>query len=453
MKRYEIYKDSGIQWVGEIPSHWDVVKTSYLFDDIGSGTTPNTNDDSLYDTDNGINWLQTGDLNDGHITKTSKKISQKAIEGNGTLRLYPINSLVIALYGATIGKVGVLDIESTTNQACCVLPPSDKISTDFAYYIFLASKEALLNLASGGGQPNISQAIIKNHRIPYPSYTEQQSIVSFLENKVSQIDATIAEKEQMLEDIKAYRSAIISEAVTKGLDKNVEMKDSGIEWIGIIPKTWKIVRIKHILDYKTDSLRVGPFGSSLSGNDFKTEGYWVYNQRVVLDNNFNSNDTFVSQEKYKELSSFKVFAGDILLTTRGTIGKVAIVPNTFHEGVLHPCLIRFRVDDSIVNKDFLAYYFNDTNLILDQVKYNSNSTTIDVIYSYTLKELIVSLPTLDVQNDIVAHLNYKVQKIDEMLKEASQSVENLKSYKSTLITEAVTGKIDLREWKPKEENV
>ena len=231
------------------------------------------------------------------------------------------------------------------------------------------------------------------------------------------------------------------------------MKDSGIEWIGIIPKTWKIVRIKHILDYKTDSLRVGPFGSSLSGNDFKTEGYWVYNQRVVLDNNFNSNDTFVSQEKYKELSSFKVFAGDILLTTRGTIGKVAIVPNTFHEGVLHPCLIRFRVDDSIVNKDFLAYYFNDTNLILDQVKYNSNSTTIDVIYSYTLKELIVSLPPLDVQNDIVAHLNYRVQKIDEMLKEASQSVENLKSYKSTLITEAVTGKIDLREWKPKEENV
>ena len=148
MKRYETYKDSGIQWVGEIPSHWDVVKTSYLFDDIGSGTTPNTNDDSLYDTDNGINWLQTGDLNDGHITKTSKKISQKAIEGNGTLRLYPINSLVIALYGATIGKVGVLDIESTTNQACCVLPPSDKISTDFAYYIFLASKEALLNLAA-----------------------------------------------------------------------------------------------------------------------------------------------------------------------------------------------------------------------------------------------------------------------------------------------------------------
>ena len=137
-----------------------------------------------------------------------------------------------------------------------------------------------------------------------------------------------------------------------------------------------------------------------------------------------------------------------MLTTRGTIGKVAIVPNTFYKGVLHPCLIRFRVDESIVNKDFLVYFFNDTNLVLDQVKYNSNSTTIDVIYSYTLKELTMSLPPLNVQNEIVAHLNNIVQKIDEMLKDASSSVSDLKAYKSSIITEAVTGKVDLRGWKP-----
>ena len=211
-------KDSGIEWMGEIPSHWDIVKTSYLFDDIGSGTTPNTNDDSLYDADNGINWLQTGDLNDGHITKTSKKISQKAIEGNSTLRLYPVNSLVIALYGATIGKVGVLDIETTTNQACCVLPPSDKVLTDYAYYVFIASKKALLNLASGGGQPNISQAIIKNHRIPYPSYVEQQAITTYLDNKVEQIGKTLIELESQIHDLKSYKSALITEAVTGKID-------------------------------------------------------------------------------------------------------------------------------------------------------------------------------------------------------------------------------------------
>lgn len=281
-----------------------------------------------------------------------------------------------------------------------------------------------------------------------PPIKEQSAISAYLDCKIGKIDAAITEKEQMLEDLKAYRSSIISETVTKGLDKNVEMKDSGIDWIGKIPQNWDVVRIKNILDYNSDSLKVGPFGSSLSGNDFKTEGYWVYNQRVVLDNNFDTNDTFISEEKYNELNSFQVFAGDILLTTRGTIGKVAIVPNRFYKGVLHPCLIRFRVNDSMVNKDFIKYYFNDTSLILDQVKYNSNSTTIDVIYSYTLKDLIVTLPPLRVQNEIVAHLNKKVQNIDEILKNTSSSLLDLKAYKSSIITEAVTGKVDLRDWKP-----
>lgn len=439
MKRYETYKDSGIQWWEEIPTHWDLKKAKHIF----SLVTENVSDSSLpkIALENIESWT-------GKYIETDSDFMGEGVEFKkddilfGKLRPYLAKVYKAEFAGQAVGDIYVFRGNEEQNP-------------EYLKYLLLSYPfiSVVDGSTYGAKMPRANWEFISHLILPCPPKTEQVTIAAFLENKVSQIDATIAEKEQMLEDIKAYRSAIISEAVTKGLDKNVEMKDSGIEWIGIIPKTWKIVRIKHILDYKTDSLRVGPFGSSLSGNDFKTEGYWVYNQRVVLDNNFNSNDTFVSQEKYKELSSFKVFAGDILLTTRGTIGKVAIVPNTFHEGVLHPCLIRFRVDDSIVNKDFLAYYFNDTNLILDQVKYNSNSTTIDVIYSYTLKELIVSLPPLDVQNDIVAHLNYKVQKIDEMLKEASQSVENLKSYKSILITEAVTGKIDLREWKPKEENV
>lgn len=439
MKRYETYKDSGIQWWEEIPTHWDLKKAKHMF----SLVTENVSDSSLpkIALENIESWT-------GKYIETDSDFMGEGVEFKkddilfGKLRPYLAKVYKAEFTGQAVGDI-------------YVFRGNEEQAPEYLKYLLLSYPfiSVVDGSTYGAKMPRANWDFISHLVLPCPPKIEQKNIATYLDHKVGQIDVAIAEKGQMLEDLKNYRSAIISEAVTKGLDKNVEMKDSGIEWIGIIPKTWKIVRIKHILDYKTDSLRVGPFGSSLSGNDFKTEGYWVYNQRVVLDNNFNSNDTFVSQEKYKELSSFKVFAGDILLTTRGTIGKVAIVPNTFHEGVLHPCLIRFRVDDSIVNKDFLAYYFNDTNLILDQVKYNSNSTTIDVIYSYTLKELIVSLPPLDVQNDIVAHLNYKVQKIDEMLKEASLSVENLKSYKSTLITEAVTGKIDLRDWKHKEEKV
>ena len=435
-------------WLDAIPSHWHEEKLKHIStcnDEVLSEDTP---DEQI------IHYVEISDVDSvsGINNHTDYMFANAPSRARRITRKNDVIISTVRTYLKAIATVKEDDLIVSTGFA--VIRPT-KVNQKYLAYSLLNDDflGEVISKSVGVSYPAINATDLIEIKIPVPPREEQETITTFLDHKVGQIDATIAEKEQMLEDLKAYRSAIISETVTKGLDKNVEMKDSGIEWIGIIPKTWKIVRIKHILDYKTDSLRVGPFGSSLSGNDFKTEGYWVYNQRVVLDNNFNSNDTFVSQEKYKELSSFKVFAGDILLTTRGTIGKVAIVPNTFHEGVLHPCLIRFRVDDSIVNKDFLAYYFNDTNLILDQVKYNSNSTTIDVIYSYTLKELIVSLPPLDVQNDIVAHLNYKVQKIDEMLKEASQSVENLKSYKTTLITEAVTGKIDLREWKPKEENV
>ena len=444
MKRYETYKDSGIQWVGEIPSHWDVVKTSYLFDDIGSGTTPNTNDDSLYDTDNGINWLQTGDMNDGHITKTSKKISQKAIEGNGTLRLYPINSLVIALYGATIGKVGVLDIESTTNQACCVLPPSDKISTDFAYYIFLASKEALLNLASGGGQPNISQAIIKNHRIPYPSYAEQQSIASFLEDKVGQIDAAIAEKEQMLEDLKAYRSAIISEAVTKGLDKNVEMKDSGIEWLGMIPKHWNINKLKFFADIST-----GTTPSTDNEEYWKepTENWYTPSDFCEENVHLETSSRKVSTTAFQE-SACRVFKKDVVLVVGigATLGKIGI---SSVECSANQQINAIEFYDNVYPL-FGAYYLSSLKEVMKSL---ASAATLAIMNQSVTGSIPFVCPTLDEQKEIADYLEKKTKSIGSLLNQIEVQIDELKSYKSVLITEAVTGKIDLREWKPKEENV
>jgi type I restriction enzyme S subunit len=133
MKKYETYKDSGIEWIGEIPSHWEVKKMNYCFGQIGSGTTP-TSGNTEYYKNGEFNWLQTGDLNDNEIFETSKKITKKAINDYSTLRFYPVDSLVIAMYGATIGKTGLLKIESTTNQACCVL--SNPLCLNHRYAFF-----------------------------------------------------------------------------------------------------------------------------------------------------------------------------------------------------------------------------------------------------------------------------------------------------------------------------
>ena len=147
--RYEKYKYSGVQWIGEVPKHWDVIKTSLIFNNIGSGTTPSSSKHEYYD-DNGDFWLQTGDLTDGPITDTSKKVTELAIK-ECNLKFYSQNSVVIAMYGATIGKMGLLKIETATNQACCVLPENRRMNEKYTFYFFLSAKSDLLISAIGGG--------------------------------------------------------------------------------------------------------------------------------------------------------------------------------------------------------------------------------------------------------------------------------------------------------------
>ena len=209
-------KDSGIDWIGKIPSNWDIVKLSWVYPNIGSGTTPDTNNNNYY-TDEGINWLQTGDLNDGEIIETSKHITELALKER-SLRLYPKGSLVIAMYGATIGKVGILQIDTTTNQACCVLPPNEIMSILYTKFTLQAAKEYLLQQSVGGGQPNISQAIIKSLLIPMPSLEEQRKIADYLQSRYEQIEKTASELQSSIEDLKSYKSSLISEAVTGKVD-------------------------------------------------------------------------------------------------------------------------------------------------------------------------------------------------------------------------------------------
>ena len=208
--------DSGIEWIGKIPETWKCTKLGWLYPNMGSGTTPDTNNLNYY-SEGGYNWLQTGDLNDGVITDTSKHITELAVNERG-MRIYPSGSVVVAMYGATIGKVGLLSIDTTTNQACCVLPITENIYNRYTFYVMQSSKMSLISKSVGGGQPNISQTIIKEHKIPVPPLHEQQAIASYLDSKTSKIDSVIKSLEVQLNDLNALKQSIISEAVTGKID-------------------------------------------------------------------------------------------------------------------------------------------------------------------------------------------------------------------------------------------
>ncbi len=224
---------------------WKSERLGDLFE-TGSGTTPLSTNAIYYEGN--INWLLTGDLNDGIIRDTSKKISDKALKDYSTLKMYPKRSVVIALYGATIGKLGFLEIESTTNQACCVLFNSQSMQQDYLFYNLLFSKNRILALAVGGGQPNISQNIIKNFIVSFPtSLTEQKKIASIL----STIDSSITQTEQLIAKYKNIKQGLMHDLLTYGIDQNGTIRDphthSFVEKNGMmVPEEWEAKRIDEI---------------------------------------------------------------------------------------------------------------------------------------------------------------------------------------------------------------
>jgi type I restriction enzyme, S subunit len=210
-------KPSGIEWLGDVPNHWDVWKLAHAFTTIGSGTTPDTEAPEYYDGGD-VPWVNTGDLNDDALEDCGKRVTPLAIAQHPSLRVYPVGSVVIAMYGATIGKLAILRFPATVNQACCVFAESSPIISKFLFYWLRGFRERIVSLATGGGQPNINQDTLRSLRVACPDNREQAEIVSFLDRETERIDALMGQAQQAINLLQERRTALISAAVTGKID-------------------------------------------------------------------------------------------------------------------------------------------------------------------------------------------------------------------------------------------
>ena len=210
-------KPSGVEWLGDVPEHWQVRKVAQIFNTIGSGTTPATADRSYYDNGD-IPWIVTGDLKNKEIHLTNKYVTQKALTDYSTLKMFPANSVIVAMYGATIGKVGLLHFPACVNQACCVLANSRFLSPEYTTQLFVAFRDDIVRLGVGGGQPNISQDTIRQLRVPVPPGNEQEAILSNLATEIQPLDLTISKANAEIDHIREYRTRLVSDVVTGQLD-------------------------------------------------------------------------------------------------------------------------------------------------------------------------------------------------------------------------------------------
>lgn len=205
-------KNSGVEWLGDVPEHWETWKITHAIDLIGSGTTPKSDNAEYYDGD--ILWVTTSELRENFISDTKQKVSDSAIKEYSALKIYPVNSVAMAMYGATIGRLGILEREATFNQACCVFGNSKILHYKFLFYWLWHRRPILISLSNGGGQPNLNQDDLRKLKIPIPSYEEQINIAEYLDQETIKIDHLCETVNQTIGRLKEYRTALITQAVT-----------------------------------------------------------------------------------------------------------------------------------------------------------------------------------------------------------------------------------------------
>lgn len=213
-------KDSGIDWIGQIPEHWEINKMNRLFNLIGSGTTPSSGSVDFYDNGN-IPWLNSGDLYGDKpvIEKTAKHITELALNSFSALKLYNADSIAIAMYGASVGNISIVPFEFCCNQACCVFSkPIKNLDLKYVYYSVIAGKKDLIEQAKGGGQPNINQDILRQFRLPFPPLHEQERIIDYLNDQCVLIDNSIANINKEISLLQEYRTRLVADVVTGQID-------------------------------------------------------------------------------------------------------------------------------------------------------------------------------------------------------------------------------------------
>lgn len=439
VRKYDTYKDSGIEWIGKIPQNWNVRKLFGLLKSIGSGTTPKGND-SYYDGD--IPWLNTGDLTDSYVNIIGKTVTNIAMTECSALKLFDKNSVVIAMYGATIGKLGIITFPTTTNQACCVMSCSKSLYNKYLFYVLYSARDYILTLSYGAGQPNISQETMKSFKLCCPDVVEQQKIADYLDKKCGEIDRVIETEKLVIEKLKEYKQSVITEAVTKGLDKSVPLKDSGIEWIGKIPQHWEIRKLHSLFNF-------------IGGFAFKSDDYVdeTENQVIRIGNIRNNNlilddkKIFITNTIADDALSVMIKCNDILFSMTGTKGKrdyfyTLVVKKEYLQNknlYLNQRVGCFRKKIDL-DERYFNYLLKETRILDSIFIYETGTANQGNLGIETIRNTKLHFPTVIEQQQIADYLDKKCSEIDKAISDKEQVIEKFTEYKKSLIYECVTGK-------------
>ncbi len=439
MKRYEKYKDSGVEWIGEIPNEWKLLRLKHI---VEQKITDGPHETPVF-VESGVPFLSAESIKGNKIDLKSKRgdISQEQHSLYAKKSQVKKWDILFCKSGSTTGKSAIVDFEEEVGIWSPLAIIRSKAILANQKYVFASMQSIPFRLQvetawTFGTQPNIGMGSLENLFIVLPSLSEQTVIANYLDQKTTELDTLITKKERLIELLQEERTAIINQAVTKGLDPDVEMKDSGVEWLGEIPAHWDSKPLRYVGDTQNGISA----GAEYFGLGFPFVSYGDVYKNPILPNYVSG----LANSTEKERSNFSVKKGDVLFTrTSETVEEIGIASTCLEdiENVVYAgFLIRFRPYENLLFEGFSKYYFRNNIHRIFFIK-EMNIVTRASLSQGLLKRLRVLLPGIQEQIDISNYLDNKTTEVDNLISKTNQEITLLKEYKTALISEVVTGKV------------
>lgn len=425
MKQYERYKDSGVEWLGRVPENWGIIKSKYIWKE------------SIELSLNGIGDLLSVSQYKGITVNTQEQRSENLIGYKSVSE----NSLVINIMLAWLGGLGISKLTGLVSPAYSVYKAICPIVPQFYHYLYRTDRYLCEFARKSTGvvpsrwrmyEEDFGQIISI-----FPPIEEQKAIANYLDQKCAQIDKAISQKEKVIELLNERRQIIIQRAVTRGLNPNVPMKDSGIDWIGKIPEHWEVKKLKYLTS------KIGSGVTPTGGSSVYLENGipLLRSQNIHFDRIDLSDVACISKFIDSTMSNTRVKEGDVLLNiTGGSIGRCYYVKNDLGPANVnqHVCILRPYKFQS----QFL-YFLIRSNIGQIQIELEQTGGNREGLTFAALKNFIFPTTSLKEQNEVAAYLDQVNAKIDKAISIKRQEIERLKEYKTVLIDAAVTGKIKI----------
>jgi type I restriction enzyme S subunit len=448
LPRYPEYKDSGVEWLGEVPGHWEVKRLKQACHVFPSNVDKKSHDGETpvnlcnY-TDVYYNETITADMEFMAATASTDQIAKFTLRAGDTI----ITKDSETADDIAIGAYVPADLPGVIcGYHLSMIRPMADTNGAFVKRLFDSTyvRSCVAVRANGLTRVGLGQYEIDNLELPFPPPDEQQTIATFLDRETGKIDALIAEQRRLVELLAEKRQAVISHAVTKGLPStgsglNVKMKDSGIEWLGDVPEHWNVVPLGHL----ATQIQTGPFGSQLHAEDYVEGETPVINPSNIQDGKLVADwSCTVTQEIVARLSQHKLMIGDIVFARRGEMGRCAMVTSDEVNWLCGTGSLNVRLSDRAIPV-FISIYLR-TAYVRELLKLESVGSTMDNLNTQILSGVSVPLPPLAEQQTIAAFLDTETAKLDTLTAEANRAIALLQVRRSALISAAVTGKIDVR---------